>query len=142
MAKDIRSLSARARLAYGMGCIALGCSPIAISLGVIPINESGSTAPPWVIAGAGLAFVIAGFMILLAHHSRANDLLAGVLLMIFGIMGIWVSLFSSSEGFSGGLHFLSGELNVLIGRWVFGLGALICFALCAWAFQRAASGSK
>lgn len=142
MAKDVRSLSGRARLAYGLGCIALGCYPIAISLGYIPIEESASTAPPWVIAGAGSAFVIAGFMILLAHHSRANDWLAGVLLMVFGIMGVWVSVFSSSEGFSGGLPFFSQELNIRVGRWVFGLGSLICFALCAWAFRRAVSGSK
>lgn len=142
MARDIRSLSGRARLAYGVGCIALGVYPIAVSLGYIPTDEPGSTAPSWVIAGAGFSFVIAGFMILLANHSRANDLLAGILLMIFGVLGVWVSLFSSNEGFSGGLPFLPQEQNILIGRWVFGFGAVISFALCAWALQRAASGSK
>lgn len=142
MARDIRSLSRRARLIYGLGCIALGCFPIAASLGYAPVDEAAMTAPPWVVAGAGFIFVIVGFMFLLAHHSRANDLLAGVLLMLFGILGAWVSLFSSSEGFSGGLPFLSRELNTSIARWVFGLGALISFALCAWAFRRAARGSK
>jgi len=142
MAKDIRSLSKHARLAYGLGCLALGSYPIALSLGYVQIEESASTAPPWVIAGAGFVFVIAGFMILLANHSRANNLLAGVLLMVFGIMGIWVSLFSSSEGFSGGLPFLSQDLNILIGRCLFGLGAIISFALSAWAFRRGVSGSN
>jgi hypothetical protein len=62
--------------------------------------------------------------------------------MVFGVMGIWVSLFSSSEGFSGGLPFLSQDLNILIGRCLFGLGAIISFALSAWAFRRGVSGSN
>lgn len=142
MTENIDSLSWRARWAFGLSCIALGCYPIALGLGFIPIEESGSTVPPLIIAGAGLIFVIGGLMILFAKHSRANDLLAGFLLMVFGIIGAWVSLFSSSEGFSGGLPFVSEESNILVGRWVFGLGAIICFALCVWAFRRAASGSK
>ncbi len=137
MAKDIRSLSGRPRLVYGIGCLALGCYPVAIALGYIAIDEAELATPRWVIAGAGLAFVIAGFMILLAHHSRANDLLAGVLLLLFGSMGTWVSIFSSDEGFSGGLPFLPPDLNILVGRWVFGIGALICFAFSIYAFRRA-----
>ena len=142
MARDTRSLSVRERSVYGIGCLALGCYPMAVALGVIPVQQADLAAPRWVIAGAGLVFVFAGFMILLAHHSRANDLLAGVLLLLFGILGAWVSVFSSDEGFSGGLPFLVPELNVLVGRWVFGLGALICFVLCVYALRRAASTSK
>ncbi len=142
MAKDIRSLSGRARLFWGVACLAIACYPIALAVGYLPVDEARLTAPRWVIAGAGFSIAIAGFMILLAGYSRANDLLAGVLLLLFGVMGTWVSLFSSDEGFSGGLPFLSRELNILVGRWVFGIGALICFALCAYAFRRAASGSK
>lgn len=142
MAKDIRSLSKRARLVYGIGCLVLGCYPIAVALGYIPVGQPELLTPRWVIAGAGLVFVIAGFMILLADHSSANDLLAGVLLLLFGIMGTWVSVFSSDEGFSGGLPFLPRESNILVGRWVFGIGALTCFALCVYAFRRAASSSK
>ena len=142
MARNIRSLSGRARLAYGLGCIGLGCYPIALGLGYLKIGEGGTTAPSWVVVGAGFVFVIAGFILLLAHRSRVNDLLAGLLLLLFGSLGVWVSLFSSNEGFSGGLPFASQELNIMIGRWLFGLGALISFALCGWAFRRAASRSK
>lgn len=141
MATDARSLSWRAKLAYGVGCIALGCYPIALGLGFFPAEETRLDTPPWVVVAAGLAFVIAGFMILLAAHSRANDLLAGVLLLLFGIMGVWVAVFSSSDGFSGGLPFLARELNITLGRWLFGLGSLISFAMCAYAFRRAATRS-
>jgi hypothetical protein len=78
-------------------------------------------------------------MILFANHSRANDLLAGVLLLLFGVLGTWVSALGSNDGFSGGLPFLTAELNIVVGRWAFGLGALICFALSVYAFQRAAN---
>ncbi len=141
MARDIRSLSTGGRLTYGIGCIAIGCYPIALALGYVQADGE-PLSPPWVIAGAGIAFVIAGFMILLAHHSTANDLLAGILLLIFGIMGVWVSLFSSDEGFSGGPPLLSDETNILLARWFFGLGSLVSFAMCGYAFRRAASGSK
>lgn len=139
MAKDIRSLTKRSRLAYGFGCIALGGYPLALAVGFVPAGEPGLLAPAWAAAGAGMVFIIGGFMILLADHSQANDFLAGFLLLIFGAVGTWASLFSPSEGIQGGLPFLSRETNVLVGRWVFGLGALISFSLSAWAFRRAAS---
>ncbi len=142
MARDVRSLSKESRLAWGLICIAIGCYPISMATGLIPVEPAEQMAPPWVVAGAGIAFVIAGFMILLANHTRANDLLAGVLCLLFAIMGAWVALFSSSEGFSGGLFFLPDEQNVTLGRWVFGLGALLSFAICLYAFRRAAQSSR
>ena len=142
MPKDIRSLSSRAKLLYGIGCLVLGCYPIAVALGFVPVDDAKLTAPRWVIAGAGLTFVVAGFTFLLADHSRANDFLAGVLLLLFGVLGAWVSVFSPEVGFSGGLPFLSQELNIVVGRWVFGFGALICLALSVYAFGRAASRPK
>ena len=142
MAKDVRSLSDRSRLTWGVVCIAIGCYPVAIALGLVSIGEAEQMAPLWVVAAAGIAFVIAGFMILLAHHSRANDLLAGVLCLLFAVMGAWVALFSTSEGFSGGLLFLSNEQNVTLGRWVFGIGALVSLAIAAYAFRRATQSSR
>lgn len=137
MARDIRSLSKRARLGYGIGCLALGCYPIAIAFGPLAVESAELLAPRWVVAGAGLTFLIAGCMILLANHARANDMLAGLLLLLFGVLGMWVAVFSSDKGFSGGLPFVPQETNILVGRWLFGLGALICFAFSAYAFRRA-----
>lgn len=126
----------------GLLCIALGCYPLSIALGFLPINEAKVMAPMWVVAMSGIVFVIAGGMILLGSHSWANDLLAGILCLLFGIMGAWVSLFSASEGFSGGILLLSHESNVTLGRWMFGIGALISFAISAYAFRRAFQSSR
>ena len=108
----------------------------------MPADEATLNSPPWVVAGAGFAFVIAGLMILLARHARANDFLAGVLLLVFGLIGLWVSIFSSSEGFSGGAFFLSRDSNIALGRCIFGLGSLISFSLSVYAFRRALRGLK
>lgn len=142
MADDVRTLSKRSRITWSAFCIVLGCFPISIALGWLPVDPDTVMAPLWVVAAAGIALFIAGLMILLANYSRANDLLAGILCLVFGAMGTWVALFGLSSGFSGGLFFLSYDQNVTLGRWVFGLGALICFLLSAYAFRRAAQSSR
>jgi hypothetical protein len=75
-------------------------------------------------------------MAYLGRRSRANELMAAMLLLLFGAVGAWVSLFSPSEGFSGGIPFVPYESNVTLARVMFGIGALICFALSIWAFRR------
>ena len=142
MAEHTRQPAKRSRLTWGLVCVALGCYPVSIALGLLPVDEARVMAPMWVVAMSGIMFVIAGGMILLGDHSWANDLLAGVLCLLFGIMGAWVSLFSSSEGFSGGVPLLSNDSNVTLGRWMFGLGAIISFAVAAYAFRRAAQSSR
>lgn len=127
----------RARFVTGVACVALGLYPLSIALGLLPVDTADVMAPMWVVASSGIVFLIAGCMIFLANHSWANDLLAGSLCLLFGAIGAWVSLFGSSKGFSGGLGFLSEEANTSLGRWVFGLGALISFAISVYAFRRA-----
>jgi len=142
MAERLSSLSRRSRLGMGLLCIALGCYPLSITFGFLPVDEAKVMAPMWVVAMSGFVFIIAGGMILLGNHSWANDLLAGILCLLFGIMGAWVSLFSSSKGFSGGVPLLPHESNVTLGRWLFGIGALISFAISAYAFRRAYQSSR
>lgn len=125
-----------------MLCIVLGALPLSVALGLISVSEGQIHAPMWVVALSGIVFMIAGCMILLGNHSRANDVLAGVLCLLFGIVGIWVSLFSPDEGFSGGVPLLSNAANITLARWVFGGGALICFAISVYAFRRATQSSR
>lgn len=115
--------------------IASGGSILLIATGVIDVEPTAGT-PHWVVGLAGLAFVLAGFMIFLRHHSRALDLMAAVLLGAFTLMAGWVTFDSSSEGFSGGIPFLPREMNVTLGRALFGFGTLICFAMFLWALKR------
>jgi hypothetical protein len=130
------------RLAWGLICIALGLLPISIALDWLPVAEASLHAPPWVVALSGAVFLIGGCMILLTNHTWANDLLAALLCLPFGIIAAWAALFGASDAFSGGLPFLSHEANVVLGRWVFGVGAIICFVISAYAARRAIQSSK
>ena len=134
--------SGRNRLIVGLLCIALGAFPLSIALGLLPVDEADVYAPMWVVAVSGLVFLIAGCMIILGNHSWANDLLAGILCLLFGVVGVWVALFSPSEGFSGGVPLLSNAANVTLARWVFGFGALISFSISVYAFRRAFQSSR
>ena len=125
------------RLAIALLCVGIGVFLLLLASELIPgLQRQASDAPNSIIALAGLVFFIAGCMVFLGAESRANDLLAGLLCLSFGLIGAWVAFLSPSEGFSGGLPFVSRESNVSIARVVFGAGSLVCLAIAAWAFRR------
>ncbi len=134
--------SRHTRWFVGLPCIALGLLPIFIALGWIPVAATSLHAPMWILALCGGIVLIAGMMVVLGNQSRANDLLAGVICLLFGINGAWIALLGPAEGFSGGLPILSGAANTTLGRWVFGIGALMCFAIAAYAFRLAFQSSR
>ena len=126
----------RIRQIIAFFCIAAGAFPVLISLGVVQLADSKLEVPFWVLGLAGVVLVIAGCMMLVGEKSRANDFLAAILLSLFGVIAVWVSVFSTGEGFSGGLPFVARETNIAIARWVFGGSALVCFSLAAYALKR------
>lgn len=115
--------------------IAIGLTVIALSLNLLPVVDSVFGAPKWIVGIAGSIFAIAGLIMLLGEKSKINNLLAGCLLAGLGLIGGWVGLFGSDEGFSGGLPFLPETVNISLARSIFGMGALICFLLAAYAFK-------
>jgi hypothetical protein len=116
--------------------MALGGFLILVACGLISDDPSQRHAPDLIIALSGSVFIIAGSMVLVGHQSRYNDLLAAILCLMFGAIGAWVAFLSPSEGFSGGLPLVSKEFNILFGRWVFGFGSIVCFAISGWALTR------
>ncbi len=122
-------------VALALIAIACGGFTLLVASGVLPAQSAGNT-PIWVVAVAGLVFVIGGVMILLRHHSRALDLFAAVILAGFTSIGVWVAFYSPADGISGGIPFLPESMNVGLGRIMFGLGALICFGCFLYALKR------
>lgn len=118
-------------------CIALGVFLMLIALGVFNDQEAGTNAPLWVVALCGIVFVIGGCMMLTRQNSRLNNLLAGLICLIFAVVGAWVALFAPPAGFSGGIPLLSAEANVTLARWVFGAGAVLSLLLCGYAVRLA-----
>jgi hypothetical protein len=123
-------------------CFALGIYPLAISLGLLQVDDAHIRVPMWVLALIGAVVLVAGLMILMVNHSRTTDLLASVTCLLLGVIGAWVALFGASEGFAGGIPLLSQEMNSEIARWVFGCGALLCFSISLYAFRRSRGLSR
>jgi hypothetical protein len=125
----------RSDIALALVAIACGAFTLLVASGVLPMQTANDT-PIWVIWLIGVVFVIAGVMIFLRNHSRALDFFAAIILASFTLIGGWVSLFASPEGFSGGIPFLPYDTNVVLARVMFGLGALMCFGGFVYAVKR------
>ena len=115
--------------------IGVGLAVMALALRLLPLHQSDFEAPRWILGIGGAIFAIAGLMMLLGEHSPVNNLLAAFLLTGMGLIGGWVGLFGSDEGFSGGLPFLPETVNISLARSLFGMGALICFLMAVYAFK-------
>lgn len=125
----------KAAIFSGLLALGLGIFAVLGGLGVIPMDTSHD-APLWVVTVAGAMFCIAGIMVFLRNYPRALDFFAALILAGFTTLCSWVALFSSSEGFSGGVPFLPYDTNVVIARVMFGLGGLMCFGGFAYAVSR------
>jgi len=121
---------------WGWLCIVLGLFPILMVTGVLDIGESEANAPAWVIIVTGMVFVLAGLMILAGQQSRFTAFCAALLCGCFGLVGAWVALAAPGEGFSGGIPFAPESFNVMLARWMFGIGALISFTISIFAFRQ------
>jgi hypothetical protein len=78
----------------------------------------------WIVGLSGIVFIVAGCMILLRQHDRMVDVLAAFICFCFAVTGAWVSLFSPPDGFSGGILFVSEELNIIFASVAFGIGTI------------------
>lgn len=119
----------------GWLCVCIGTGILLIALGLIPVDPATVHAPYSVLGLCGVVFFLAGVMILLGENSKYNSLGASVMLICFAIIGGWATVFASTEGMRGGLPFLSDGINVLLGKSLFGFGALVCAALAVYAFK-------
>lgn len=120
---------------FGWMCIVLGSGVLLIAFGVIPVDPSTVYAPYSILGLCGLVFAIAGIMILMGENSKYNSLGAAAILVCFAICGGWVALFASPDSIEGGLPFLSQEVNGVLGKIVFGGGALISATLSVYAWR-------
>jgi hypothetical protein len=55
---------------------------------------------------------------------------------LFGVIGGWVALNGESNQFGGGFPFVSPAANDAFARWLFGAGAIICFAVAVYALKK------
>ena len=149
--------SRRTTFLCGLLAIAMGAFLVLVSLGVIPVNPGSVHGPFWIASAAGIAFMLAGISVAVGAIqgvSETGDLpkdtgwwmrlfyyviglvIAGSLASI----GSWVAFGPGPRAFSGtGLFLLSPEAGDMVGRIVFGFGAVLAW-LCTIAI--AISGAR
>ena len=116
-------------------CLAIGATIVLMAAGIIEVADESVHAPRWVLGLCGLVFLLGGFMMLAGAKSRFNALGAAILCGSFGLIGVWATFFTPDDAITGGVPFLSQSTNATIGRWLFGAGFLISFAI-AWVALR------
>ena len=121
---------------WGWLCMFLGLYPIAFALKFLPSGDTTGYAPMWIMFLCGLAFVMAGTVILVKRHSPINILLVTLILLMLGTMGTGVSIFSPAEGFVGSFTALDEAQNVALARWMFGIGAVWAFMMSGYGIQQ------
>ena len=124
-----KKLSKNQQVLAGVLFILAGISIFLIGLGWGPLELQENEAPGWVVSIAGAIFAFAGVMILIGEKTQYNNLLAGFLIAIMGTVGAWVALFGADENISGGYSFVSAGTNYSFARILFGVGAIICYAI-------------
>jgi hypothetical protein len=121
-------------IAVALVAIACGGYALLVAAEVVPVDMADNT-PRWIAGLVGGTFVVAGLMVFLRNYSRALDLMAALLLAAFTLLAAWVAVYGAEE-VSGGVPFLPRDMNVSIGRVMFGMGAVMCFGGFLYAVQR------
>lgn len=128
-----------------------------IGFGVVPVNPRSVHGPMWIATAAGIAFLLAGISISVgAIHGVSETgelpkdtgwwmrlfyyLIGLVIVGALASIGTWVAFGPGPRHFSGtGLFLQSLEASALVGRIIFGFGAIVTW-LCAIAL--AVSGAR
>lgn len=118
-----------------MLCLGAGGAICSAALGFFPAEYLVLEAPRGVVLGAGVVFVLAGFMLLARDH-RASDSLASILLLVLAAISGWVTFYAPEGTIQRVLPFVPTSVNEALGRLLFGLGAAACVGMAFWALRR------
>jgi hypothetical protein len=131
----------------GLAAIGMGLFLLLFGLGIVPMKPRAGDAPLWIAIAAGIAFMLGGLSVAVgAIHgvSETGDLpkdtgwwmrlfyyLIGVLVAgALASIGTWVAFGAGPRAFGGtGMFLLSLELNAMIGRIMFGIGAVLAWLI-------------
>lgn len=98
-----RSVSPRAAPFVGLFLVAMGLLVVAMSADLIHVEPDQFHAPRWVAAAAGLAFVLAGLILLISNHSapKLQGLLGAFVVTLLAAVANWVAFGPGERRFSG-----------------------------------------
>jgi hypothetical protein len=147
---DRNQLSPGGAIVIGVFFGAMGTFIVLLALGTFGDPHLSDGTPPWVGVAAGMAFLLGGLAIIVGYGVAGGvapdgDLPAGTpffvrlvqyalglgITTILASIASWVAFGSGSRHFSGSGPFISGAVNEPLGRTVFGIGAVLIWAIMA-----------
>jgi len=132
-------------VAVGLAVSAMGALIVLLAVGVIPGGDASLEAPRWVVAAAGLSFVLAGAAIIVGYAVaggaapdgdlppgtprwlRVTQSLLGLgIIVSLAAVGTWVAFGPGPRAFGVTLPFVGrGPGDERVGRVAFGIGAVL-----------------
>jgi hypothetical protein len=126
----------RSAWVWGSLMMLTGAVFLAAYQGLIDLDLSVVQPPRVILLTVSVIAFAGGLLIIVRRETRLSELLAGALLFALAAVGGWAAIFGPADRISGGLGFLPPETNVVLARGVFGMGAIICLIMSAYAFRR------
>jgi len=138
---DKKSLSPGQRVAIGLAVCAVGIGVVA--LGVHQVWPKANKFAAWEFAAlpVGMAFAFGGALFALpGSFVRARALIAALMITALALSADWVAFGPGDSGVRNGfsLHNVRGPLQTsqMLGRLLFGVGAVLADLLALWAWVR------
>lgn len=121
-------------------CVGAGLPIMLVALDIIPIDPSRMSAPRWVLFSAGLTFALAGLVMSLVPLRYDRPALymftCSLLCTTFFLVGAWVAMFATGIQGAIGPIILTGPAADLMGRVIFGFGALLLGFLMLYSWRQ------
>ena len=155
MADNRTQLSPGGSIVVGLLCGGIGLVIILVALGAFGEARLTDGTPPWVGVCAGLAFALAGLALMVGYGVAGGvgpdgDVLPGTpffvrlvqytvgigIIVMLASIGSWIAFGPGPRHFSGGVSVGGvsvggGAANETLGRVMFGIGAVLCWAFVA-----------
>lgn len=94
----------------------------------------------WLMAAVAAVFSLAGLQLVTQARGRLSALMAGTVCALFSALGLYVAV--SGEPLGGGLPFIPGSWNQVVGHALFGFGAVVTGGMSAYYFKEALKRGK
>ncbi len=149
MREEIRQ-SRSAGVIVGLIFGGMGTFIVLVAADIIRADPASFHAPRWVVAAAGLAFVLAGLSVATAPLNQGEDiprrvtlrglLLGGPIVALLAAVAHWVAFGPGERRFGGGFSIpfitISSRTPEWTGRLIFGIGAVMLDAMLLWILVR------
>ena len=116
----------------------VGVALVLLGTDIIPLSAVKTNVPDWMLVVIGLALILtAGSVYVRTGSLPIAARLVGISLLLMALAFAWIALFGDPRQMRGGIPFLPDVYNGLLGRFMFGVGALLFLGLGFLALRHA-----